>query len=365
MSYLNDFRDEASNRDIAFQTVVGLRDALSLATKKQQPPTYEQALGILHDLDVDLYEDVCKLISSKNDNDIVKYYKEEAALQTISEGKKISPEFLINKEISRLSDLKEKANLPKEEIRFIERRIGQLYSGLENLKPRSLSENRILNRDYSLVDRSHYFAEEIFKDDFHIDYKLPNEKNLRLRLLHPDNPEHITGADLIYEQYDHINDRVKFIFLQYKTWDKGGIIYFSQHKNLIPQMEKMHLTLCENGYCKKPDKENIIEKYRFPYCCGFLRPTDKLQNNESKMISSGLHLPICRVIELSKESGKLEKKELKHNTLNHKHFEELFNLNIIGSRWLNVDEVEGFYKKKNIIQNTSTIKIYAREMIEK
>jgi len=41
MSYLKEFRDEESNRDLAFQTVVGLRDALSLAIKKQQPPTYE------------------------------------------------------------------------------------------------------------------------------------------------------------------------------------------------------------------------------------------------------------------------------------------------------------------------------------
>lgn len=364
MSFLKELKqDEDKRRNIAFQTIVGLRDALGLATKKQQPPTYEQSLAILYDLNEDFYNDVCDLISSKNDNDTVKYYKEEATLQSTIEQRQIIPEDLIKKEINRLTNLKREANLPKEDIRFIERKIAQLYAGLENLTPRKLSENRILNRDHFLVDRSHYFAEEIFKDDFHIDYKLANRKILRLRLLHPDTPEQLTGADLIYEQYDNVNNKIRFIFLQYKTWDKGSI-YFSQHKNLLPQMEKMHNSLCENGFCDKPDKQEIIEKYRFPYCCGFLRPTDKLQSNNSKMISSGLYIPVCAVRELSKTLKCLKKNELKTNTLNHKHFEELFNLNIIGSRWLDVDEVEDFYKEKGIIQDNTTLKIYAREIFE-
>lgn len=365
MSYLlNGNLSEDESRDIAFQTIVGMRDALSLATKKQQPPTYEQALDIFYDLDVDLYNDVCKLISGKNDNDIVKYFREEAKLKSIIENKQFEPEELINQEIERLNLLKAKANLPKDEIKFIQRRVAQLYSGLENLKPRNLSENRILNRDYSKIDRSHYFAEKTFENDFYVDYELPSDRILRIRLLHPDAPEHVTGADLIYEQYDLENDKVRFVFLQYKTWDEG-VIYFSNPKNLIPQLEKLKATLCDSGFCRKPDKEEIIEKYRFPYCCGFLRPTDKLQNSDSKMISSGLHLPICRVLESVETTNKLEKRILKTNSLNHKHFEELFNLNIIGSRWLDLEEVEDFYREKKIIQNEDTIKIFAREFIEK
>ena len=364
MSYLENLdRDEDEKRNLAFQTVVGMRDALSLATKKQQPPTYEQALTIINDLAPDLYNDVCKLISAKNDNDIVKYYREEAHIQSVISGIDIKPEDLISEEIDRLTKLKKEAKLPKNEIRLFESRIASLYVGLENLKPRELTENRILNRDYSKVDRSHYFAEQYFENDFYIDYELPFKKTLRLRLLHPDRPEHVTGADLIYEQYNHEKNKVRFIFLQYKTWDKG-VIYFSQHENLKPQLGKMKSSLCDKGFCEKPDKIEIIEKFRFPYCCGFLRPTDKLQNQDSKMISSGLYIPVCNVLEMYENAKKLEKSSLKQNTLSHKHFEELFNQNIIGSRWLDVDEVEDFYKEKEIIQHKDSIKIFARELIK-
>lgn len=364
MSFLNNLdRHEDEKRNLAFQTVVGIRDAVSLAAKKQHPPTYEQALTIIHDLDADLYTDISNLISAKNDNDIVKYYREEAHLQSITQDREIKPENLISDEIDRLNDLLRLAKLPKEEMRFVERRIGSLYLGLENLKPRNLSENRILNRDYSKVDRSNYFAEKYFENDFFIDYELPNKKTLRLRLLHPDSPEHITGADLIYEQYDRLTDKVRFIFLQYKTWD-NGVIYFSQHENLKPQLNKMKCSLCDKGFCNKPEKIEIIEKFRFPYCCGFLRPTDKLQTCDSKMISSGLYVPVCSIIEMAENTKKLEKNILKRNTLNNLHFEELFNQNIIGSRWLDIEEVDDFYKEKEIIQNKDSIKIFARELIE-
>lgn len=356
--------NEGERRDIAFQAVVGIRDAISLAVKQQQPPTYEQVLGILYDLDPDLYNDVCRLIIAKNDNDIVKYYREEARLQSIAENKEIKPALLIHNEIGRLKELTQKARIPEEEIKFIQKRIAQLYSGLKNLEPRRLSENRILNRDYSKVDRSSYLAEKEFENDFYIDYALPSKRTLRIRLLHPDEAEHVTGADLVYEQYDCVKRCARFVFLQYKTWE-DGCIYFSQHKNLESQLLKMKKVLCDNGFCKEVSTVGNIRDYRFPYCCGFLRPTDKLQHDDSKMLSSGLHLPVCRALEIARDSTKIEKNNLKDNCLSHKHFEELFNLNMIGSRWIGFDELEQFYKRSLVIQNHETIKIFARELIEK
>lgn len=355
--------DEGERRDVAFQTVVGMRDAISLATKQQQPPTYEQILGFLYDLDFDLYNDVCHLIMAKNDNDIVKYYREEAKLQSVVENKEITPVELINAEIGRLKELTKKAGTLEEDMKFINKKIAQLYSGLKNLEPRRLSENRILNRDYSKIDRSHYVAEKEFENDFYIDYRLPSRRTLRIRLLHPDEAEHITGADLVYEQYDHVKSRARFVFLQYKTWE-DGCIYFSQHKNLEPQLLKMKATLCDNGFCGKTATDDNAKEYRFPYCAGFLRPTDKLQHDDSKMISSGLHLPVCHALEIARTSTKIEKSRLKDTCLSHKHFEELFNLNMLGSRWIGFEELELFYKRSLIIQNQETIKIFAREFIE-
>lgn len=47
--------DDEKGREIAFNLVVGLRDALNISNKKQSPPTYEQTLNISHDIDPNLY----------------------------------------------------------------------------------------------------------------------------------------------------------------------------------------------------------------------------------------------------------------------------------------------------------------------
>lgn len=349
-------------RDVAFQTVVGIRDAVSIATRKSQPPTYEQSLRLIHDLDPDLYETFNNILSEKNDSDLVKYFKEEAALQTQISGKTIDASELMSKEIKRLNNLMIRAQAKNQDIKNIKRRIAQLYSGIENLKPRSFTENAILVRDFSQLDRS-FLGDKIISEYKYVDYALPRDRFLRLRLLHPDKEEHISGADLLYEQYNLKTNQVRFLFLQYKTWD-DGIIYFSQHQNLIPQLKKMEKMLCNSKCCDSPDQESDLIDFRMPYCSGFLRPTDKLQHEKAKMVSSGLHIPICNAIQLSENNLKLEKIKLKDISPNHYIFEKLFNLNLVGSRWMDIYDVEDFYKEKGILDSENTIKIYAREIIK-
>ena len=72
---------EEDPRDIAFQTVSALRDTVFIATRKPHPPTYEQSLRLVHDLDEKLYENYVNLLTEKNDSDVVKLYKEEAKIQ--------------------------------------------------------------------------------------------------------------------------------------------------------------------------------------------------------------------------------------------------------------------------------------------
>lgn len=355
----NEENSEESKRDIAFQTLVSIRDVVSIAQKKQQPPTYEQAFRLLYDLDEELYNEFDKILSEKNDNDIVKLYKEEALLQSNS-GNKIEPAELIEKEIDRLKGLKKQTNSTKEQTKYINRRISQLYGALENLKPRHLTENAILVRDFAQLDRSKLFGEKIFEDYKFVDYALPSDRFLRLRLLHPDKEEHITGADLIYEQYNVVNEQVRFLFLQYKTW-QDGVIYFSQHQSLKPQLVKLQNILCNKSYCK----EELLStpKFRFPCCSGFLRPTDKLQRQNSKMVSSGIHIPVCKALEIAKTNSKIEKRSLAKEYPNHYIFERLFNLGLVGSKWFDLEDVESFYKEQQILQESDTLKIYAREFI--
>jgi hypothetical protein len=51
-------------------------------------------------------------------------------------------------------------------------------------------------------------------------------------------------------------------------------------------------------------------------------------------------------------------------SLSHEFFEEMFSQNMLGSRWLPIDQVEKFYKQKKILEADGAIKIYASEIIQ-
>jgi hypothetical protein len=361
MSYFNNESiPEEERRDKAFQTIVAHRDLLQLAIKKSQPPTYENAFGLINEHSPELYKEIINLLTKKNESDLVKYYKETAEIQTTDSGKEVTALELIEKEITRLNDLLEKDSTKKTIVRrLIEHQVAR-----ENLRPVHLTENRILNRDYSKVDRSDY-ASKHFENDNFIDYKLQNKDILRIRFLHPDKPEHITGTDLIYEQYDLLNQKVRLVFLQYKIWEKG-ILYMSQNSGLKEQMARMKTYICDNNICKSYDGKKFSDKYRLPYCTGFIRPTDKIQDSESKLMSSGYHLPLCKAIEIAEANDKIDRELIRGQSFTSGIFEELFNSNMIGSRWLDLEELNDFYTKNKIFDISSDrIKLYAIEMKEK
>lgn len=72
--------DEEERRNIAFQSVIAIRESISMAKKSPQPITYEQALDLIHDLNPEIYKQVTTLLSNKNESDVVKYYKEKAEI---------------------------------------------------------------------------------------------------------------------------------------------------------------------------------------------------------------------------------------------------------------------------------------------
>lgn len=350
------------SEDLAFQAVVGFRDVIGIAQNNIQPPTYEHALRLIYDVDSDLYDRMINVLSEKNENDTVKLYKEEAKLQSLSSKQQVNPEDLMQAEIDRLQGLKKQSDVKAEDVRHIDKRIIVLKAGIENLKPRKINENAILNKDIFQTDRQdELWGEKVFSDYKHVDYRLAPNNYLRLRLLHPDQGEKATGADLVYEQYDLEKNQIRFIFLQYKTWD--GTLYFNENTNLPSQVEKMKQSICDCRFCDAPAYTSI-NNFRLPHCAAFLRPTDKFQIKNSKMVSSGLHLPICFVSQISQESNKLEKKELRKIMPGHQIFEKLFNLNMIGSRWMNIDEIEEYYQKTGILARDESLIIYAREFME-
>lgn len=352
---LNENIPEEERRDYAFQTVNAVRESVTLAKNSTLPITYEFAFDVIRDLDRDFYDSMITLLVSKNDNEIVKYYKEMAsALSTSNE--EISPLDLIQEELNKLENVLSKATGNNVHLR--KRKFG-LIAAKEYFTPRAQSEHKSLNHDFYLRSRDDFFGKPLYENDNFKDYRISNDKILRLRLLHPDKDEAILGVDFIYEHFDMEKEVVRFAHMQYKTWN-NKILYESSSKNMRAQLEKMKTNICDSGYCM--GSNNNRTQYRFPFCSAFLRPTSKLQNSDSKLITSGYHVPLCEAMKLLNKYGNMSKEAIRDRSIKGNIFEELFISNIAGSRWITIDELERFYEEKGINSNINTIRVHAQEV---
>jgi hypothetical protein len=130
-------------------------------------------------------------------------------------------------------------------------------------------------------------------------------------------------------------------------------------------MAKLKTTFCDSGLCKSWEGSARTEAYRLPFCTVFLRPTDKLQDPDSRLFSTGLHVPICVALRTLKDTNrgnkKIDSKTIRSESVTHKIFEEMFNSNMLGSRWLNYDEIEGLYRTHGILEPSERIVVHAQE----
>ena len=351
--------------DLAFQMVVAMRDTINIAKKKGHKSTYENSIRLFHDFNPELYADIISCLHQRNISDDAKVYIAKAEILSQAGPKTITALEILQTEIDELKKIMDGGDtLDSDKKKVLRNKLGSLEALKKSLKPRALTENRILNRDISRANREDFGAKFINETDFFVDYELADNKYLRIRLLHPDQPEHITGADLVYEQHDEESGKIRILFLQYKIWE-NGILYFSQHKNLVPQLKKLEKCLCNNNCCEPPENLKNVKEYRFPYCSAFLRPTDKVQQQNEKLVSTGIHIPVCTVLRmLSEGEDRLEKKYLRLQNLNHEIFEHLFNRGFIGSKWMMQEDVEKFYKENKILDSDETVTFYAREIHE-
>ena len=343
--YKNDNIDPDLRRNTAFQATNAVREALTLAKQSGIATTYEQALDHIYDLSPAAYDNIISQLESKNESEDVKYFKE------VAKAEKISELILIDREINDLGVLIEKAD----EKEHLKKKLISLIAVKNYFKPRGITEHKTLSHDFYLAKRP-YFDEAIYTDDSYKDYKLGKNHFLRLRLLHPDHAESILGADLIYEQFDLLKNKVRFVHLQYKSWNNNSF-NFSDDR-LLSQVNKMENHLCKGGYCQGKHGQNYTKRYRLPYCAGFLRPTSNKMSSTSKMISSGYHLPICELKKIAANSQKISKEELKDMSISHNIFEEAF-----VSRWISIDELEAFYKKTGLTSLSDTVRIHAQEVV--
>lgn len=237
-------------KNMSFHVVSAIREAMNIAKKTDPPVTYEQAFETLFDLNPQLYEEVVKELPQRNFNETARLYIAKAKLMSALNADTTAINE-IQKEIDEIEVLLQRTVDIDEDKKPLMNRQYTLIAAKKSLRERRIHEHRILQRDFSKIDRTDFGAQFIEEDDFKVDYTLGKNSFLRLRLLHPENMEAVTGADLVYEQQDLSSRKVRVMFLQYKIWDENGVMYFSQG-SLEAQLRKMKTNFCDKGFCTQP-----------------------------------------------------------------------------------------------------------------
>ncbi|MEF5118589.1 hypothetical protein U9X88_14650 [Escherichia coli] len=340
-------------------TLSAFRGMMKIATKGDMNKSkYDNVLAFCGDLYPELLGNDVSLLKAERESQTTREYRQKARLKSKKEGRKIDALELVKADLGEFESLFRIAKKEKEEQKKVDqlkRRLNQLTIAYNELNFQEHSENQILNRD---IYKAHRPLPSLIDGIDYRDFGLPDKNTLRLRILHPEKTEHITGADLIYEKHSS-NDEVSIVAIQYKIWENKKLYLNDIRMN--EQIEKLKLFFCKKSIC---DSGNSQIQYRFPCCSAFIRPTDKLQSADQKLMSTGEHLPICKIDECTSTGNRgaklLEYNKIKDISLSNESFEFLFNTGKIGSRNLTYNELSQLYS--NFLQESSLsrVMIYAQ-----
>lgn len=355
--------DENKKLDAEWIALNAFRGLTKIASHgDMEKSTYDAALDLGGELYPELLGPDVSILKSERESDITKEYRQKARLKSIKINTPITPLSLVLTDIEEHEELLEIAKQEKgkkQRVDLLQRRLAILNKARKELEPKSHSENQLIFRDAYNVERP---IKALASGQGYRDFELPNSNILRVRVLHPDNPEHITGADIIYERHSPKDDKVSIVAVQYKIWDDKKL-YLSDQR-MTDQIGKMKMFLCDNGICKSKGNSN---GYRFPCCSAFLRPTDKLQKADQKFLSKGEHIPICKIDECASEGSRggklLEYKNMREVALSNEAFEFLFNKGKIGSDWMTQDELHELYSGALVDAASERVVIYAQEFV--
>lgn len=321
---------------------------------------YDNALQFGGAVYPELLGDDVSVLKRERESGTTKEYRQKARLSSIRDGVTVEAIKLLKDDISEyegLLSIAESERDSKQRVDQLKKKLGQLYKAKAEIEPEGHSENQLIFRDAYNVDR---VIPTLAHGKGSRDFELPNDKVMRLRVLHPDRIEHITGADLIYERHSPTEEKVSIVAVQYKIWEKRKM--YLTDERMLGQLDKMRSFLCDKDICKADSEDH---GYRFPCCSAFLRPTDKLQRPDQDFISTGEHLPICKIDECKSVGTRgaeiLEYKNMKEISLSSEMFEHLFNKGKIGSKEMSYSELVDLYESFVIETSRERVVIYAQE----
>lgn len=358
-------KDYSERLDPEWLTLNAVRDLIKLAAQgDNSKSTYNKALDLGAVICPEILGEDASILRHNRESDLTKEYRQRARYKSIKDEKEITPLTLVKADIEEFESLLQIAKSSQDRTKTdkLTRKLGNLYKSEEEINPDKSSENQLIFRDVYKAERE---TPLLFQGNNNSTFELFDNNLLTIRVLHPEIPEHITGADLVYERYNKKDDTVTVAFVQYKIWEDKRL-YISDNKSnerMLEQIQKLQNFTCQKGICSCSDggKSN----YRFPCCASFLRPTDKLQHPNQNFISTGEHLPICKIEEcatITQNGAKtLEYENIREVSLSHQMFEELFNQGKIGSRNLSLSDLAELYKDSSILSRKDSLILYAQE----
>ena len=343
-------------------TGIALRDMIGIANKgaRNKSATYQQAFALGQILIPELFDENSILIKERL-SETARRFIQIAEAQSKSENKTILPEELLKDEITRYEGYLQKAT-PLDDRGLIEKELSGLRKALVEVRRRKATEESLIFSDAYQVNRNLPISG--YGRNYR-EFKISDNRALRVTVLHNGKPEYATGADLLYETYWE-KDKLKLVrlaALQYKMW-KNRTLYIDAR--MEKQLEKMENTFCNKNICGEGKNNSRKGAYRLPYCAAFLRPSDELQSEDASLLSTGCYVPICVVKKLRqvspKGNGILQSKYVRSEAVTHKIFEEMFNSNMLGSRWLSYRELNNFYRSSSLLEVDDQIIIHAQEL---
>lgn len=314
-----------------------------------------------------------------------RFYRERAALLTrkrqLEEGATLSvrkrqqkmgstenaiqPIDILDRDIQELEDLLKSDN---GRSRTQREKLEELYNTRREFEEQQVvrhEEPEVLRHEWDRgLNLPTFFPQS--ETEYH-DFALPDERVMRIRFVHSTKIESITGVDFIYEYHLPKEQKARLAAVQYKLPKRNS-------KNIViedeiqAQLDRMCTVFCDNELCAGPQYDDDgNRRYQLPPCCAFFRPTDRLQQFDSRLATTGYHIPQCDIDRVC-EYTRTEKRNkvitpeisMKHG-ISHRIFEELFNTEKLGSRWLTYEQLEKFHQAYEITKPSEQAGIYIQE----
>lgn len=336
--------------EVEFTTLTALREVM--ATAQRQAVSYPEAMSFGAELYPELLSPEKSLLYRAREAPAIRAFREKAEAASILEKMGITPQVIIKREIKRLAQL---ISLRPGAAKDMQRELATLYKNLKHLEGSRYSEHNLIATDVFSAARPRLPKPPVRRDRSQ-HYELGGGRSLNIRMLHPDKPEHICGADVVYEVCSLESERARVAFAQYKVWENESLAYSQIDRR---QLDRLRDAVCDTGFCR-PDSPEAKVAYRLPYCSAFLRLTDRLQRPESRLISAGWFVPICRLPKMT-EPGSLRRADITNRCVSSDMFEAALVESVVGSDWRSFEEIENLYKRTKIFEANDKIIIHAQE----